>query len=213
MRNKEKRDVLILAYQKYAEDLALRFCKKHNLLHMLDDYKSIAVLGLCRAAHKFKPKFKNKETPTFASFSNIYIVGGLYDELRSTGLYTRAQCKMRSLGEEIEALTIVSIEEPLNETDEDNSSILDTLISEDKAPDEIAIQKEAQDLVKTYISKLPKVERVILCLSLSNKYLTYRDMGYILGFSESRVAQLLIAAKKKMKEALDEFNKETMDET
>ncbi|MBO0768943.1 MAG: RNA polymerase sigma factor WhiG [Solirubrobacterales bacterium] len=93
---------------------------------------------------------------------------------------------------QIAGTTFVALEELWNTTDQngDQVSLLDTL-ADPNAPDPAAIvdQSELQDRISSAISALPDREQLVTSLYYYEN-LTLREIGEVLGVTESRVSQL-----------------------
>ena len=80
---------------------------------------------------------------------------------------------------------------------------IDTLVSEDRRvePESAAATTAAKERFREAFAKLPDREREVAVL-LYVKNLTLREIGDVLGVSESRVCQIHSGLKKKLKEEL-----------
>jgi RNA polymerase sigma factor for flagellar operon FliA len=194
---KDKKNKLICDYMPYAQKQANIFVTKYNIENYLDDFVSIAYLGLCKAAKKYR--FSRKHN--FAHFAAIYIIGAMLDEFRKMDLLTKSERKAKIAGESDTHLQLVSIDE--EQTYDYNTgesyTIADMLESDDIGLDEHIQKQEALQKIQDAVCKLPKQEQLVFCLYMNNNYTTYKEIGHILGMSEARVSQLLHKAKELIK--------------
>lgn len=194
-----KRNKLIEQYMPHASTMARAFTSKYNIEEQYEDYQSTAYEGLCKAAKKFKWR----KGISFSHFSSIYITGAMIDEFRKSDTLTRTERLARLNGEDIQNREFISIYDTLDKVGEDCYTYEDILASPEVDYDsEFKKEKHLQTLQEA-IETLPKLERIVVCLWLSKKYITYKDMSYILGYSESRVAQIFQEGKQKIKEYID----------
>jgi RNA polymerase sigma factor for flagellar operon FliA len=88
-------------------------------------------------------------------------------------------------------LTLLSLNRPKIEEGEDEFKELGEFIPDepDQSPFEILKRQEIKDLLATKIDSLPEKERMVVSLYYYNE-LTMKEVGTILGVTESRVSQL-----------------------
>ncbi len=86
----------------------------------------------------------------------------------------------------------------------DSVSLLDT-IADDSAPDPAAAldQSDLRDRVADAISRLPEREKLVIALYYYEN-LTLREIGEVLGVTESRVSQLHTKAVLRLRSGLSE---------
>jgi len=92
-------------------------------------------------------------------------------------------------------LTLLSLNRPKGEDGDDESwELVDSIPDEpDQSPFEILKRQEIKDLLAKQIDALPEKERMVVSLYYYNE-LTMKEVGEILGVTESRVSQLHSAA-------------------
>lgn len=126
------------------------------------------------------------------------------DEFRQMDVLSRTERKQRINGEEVEDISIVSMEDTIsifNGKDSD-TTVFDILTASDLSLDNIVDKQTAIRKLVQAIKKLPLQERLVFSLYCINRYTTYDDIGDILGISTSRVCQLLHKAKQTLKESI-----------
>jgi RNA polymerase sigma factor for flagellar operon FliA len=88
--------------------------------------------------------------------------------------------------------TIIALDELWNTSDQngDSVSLLDTLPDHNApSPEAVVDQSEVRDRIATAISALPEREKLVIALYYYEN-LTLREIGEVLGVTESRVSQL-----------------------
>ncbi len=92
-------------------------------------------------------------------------------------------------------LSLLSLNRPKAEEGEEEVKELGEFIPDeaDKNPYEVLQRQEIRDLMATQIDGLPEKERMVVSLYYYNE-LTMKEVGKILGVTESRVSQLHSAA-------------------
>jgi RNA polymerase sigma factor (sigma-70 family) len=203
--NKQKQHEMIEQYMPFAINQAKLFTLRYNIDYLLDDFVSLAYIGLCKAAKKFRKKHQI----SFPQFASIYIMGSMFDEFRKMDMLTRLERKRRISGEEVNKYELVSLSEPIQfskEHNEETFNLGDMIPSNCLSLDDTLDRLYYLQQVKDAVAKLPKVERIIMCLHMMNNYINYRDIGIVVGLCESRVAQLLHKAREFVKGEIDGTN-------
>lgn len=92
---------------------------------------------------------------------------------------------------DIDASRLVYLDEAVPGMDQDDApSIADRIEdTSSPAPDELAAESSAIDLLAEAVERLPERERIIVSLYY-NEELTLREIGEVLGVTESRISQL-----------------------
>lgn len=195
----KNRQKLIEDFIPLANKLAKAFITKYSLFEELEDYTSVAYVGLCKAAKKFK---LNKGLK-FSTLAYIYIHGAMLDEFRKTDMLTREERQRRINGEDIEsAITVVSLDDIIPNTTQPYSILL---IDESTIEDDI-LRKEYISRLIAIIKKLPTLEKKIIALYLSDKHNTIQDIGITLGISTTTTFNFLQSALNTIKKELHKQN-------
>ena len=172
---------------------------------------------------------------SFSAYARIRVQGAILDELRKTdwvprsvrNRFSRIQETKQSLREKLgrdpneeevaQALgvgverlremiqgatvrTLVSMEEG----SEDEESVGASLPSADPTPLEAATKEHLREIVRARVTDLPDRERQIVDMYYFQE-LTFREIGQILGITESRVSQLHSRMKARMSSELQEL--------
>ncbi len=184
------------------------------------DLVSAGMLGLIRAVDAFDPGRGTR----FESFASQYVRGAVYDHLRAQDpLPYSTRVKVRRVERTAASLsqtlkrtpTPVEIAAEIGSTPEDVVDLLDTaarvplysieelLERSDSLPEEIdeskldplgeVEQREVEALVMRWIEELPRNERLVLALYY-HEQLKMKEIGAVLGVTESRVSQIRTAA-------------------
>jgi RNA polymerase sigma factor for flagellar operon FliA len=110
---------------------------------------------------------------------------------------------LRQREHEIQASEVTSLNTLVISDDETTIERLDTLISQDTGldPEHATAKNEAKDKFRRAFERLPQRERELAVL-LYVKNMTLREVGEILGVSESRVCQIHSQLKRRLREQL-----------
>lgn len=197
----QSRQKLIKDFRWFAEHQAKLFCSKYYLQQHLEDFKSIAIIGLCKAARKYQRK---KAIP-FKNFAVIYIVGSMLDEFRKMDFCSRSERKfMADTGQILyNDDKFVSLSDFVD-TNTD-TTFEDIIVSDFN----VETKKEQQELIiklLKIIQHLPIIEKKIMCLHLCSDHFSYKEIGQVLGYSESRIAQIYNEALEKIKGVINGTN-------
>jgi len=172
------------------------------------DLISYGLLGLISAIERFDPGREIK----FETFAITRIKGSIIDELRSLDWVPRS---VRAKAREIERMN-AKLEHELHRAptdqematalemtvDDFQASLLDT-IQDPQAPDPAHAmdQTETKDRLADAIARLPEREKLVIALYYYEN-LTLREIGEVLGVTESRVSQLHTKAVLRLKSRL-----------
>src|ERR1700760_3792758 len=173
------------------------------------DLISYGLVGLIGAIERFEPERGIK----FETFAMTRIRGSIIDELRSLGWVPRS---VRSRAREIEqaqaklehqlqrAPTEVDLADKLGMTETElQSALLEIANSWAAAPQEALASNEVKDRLTEAIGSLPEREQLVVALYYYEN-LTLREIGEVLGVTESRVSQLHTKAVMRLKSHLQQ---------
>src|SRR3954468_12623584 len=215
-RSHDLRTERILAHTGLAKGIALRLAGRVPKSVDVDDLVAAGMLGLIDAANRYDA---GRGIP-FEAYSRRRIQGAILDALRAEDHLSRrerrsgreadrAEERMRTKlkreltpEETLKARRGVPRTLPHSQTfvpvEDADDGTLDTSL------DAFARLSTAQDVVRLRdaIATLPERERQILALYYEEE-LTYREIGSILGVSESRICQILRAVQRKLRERLE----------
>ena len=218
--SKRERDELILQHYPMVRRVAYRMVSRYPSCIEADDLVAIGTLGLIDAVDKFE----TNRSVSFSAYARIRVQGAILDELRKAdwvprsvrNRFSRIQLTRQSLKETlgrnpteeeiakeldvgVERLremiqgstvrTLVSMEEGSEEED----SVGSTLPSPEPTPLEAATKEHLGKMVRARVTDLPERE------------LTFREIGQILGITESRVSQLHSRMKARMSSEMQEL--------
>jgi RNA polymerase sigma factor for flagellar operon FliA len=179
------------------------------------DLISYGLVGLIGAIERFEPERGIK----FETFAMTRIRGAIIDELRSLDWVPRS---VRSRAREIEAAqaklehelqrslleiansSVYALDElwTVSDSSGDQVSLLDTIADEGAAdPQEALDTSEVKDRLTEAIGSLPEREQLVVALYYYEN-LTLREIGEVLGVTESRVSQLHTKAVMRLKSHL-----------
>jgi RNA polymerase sigma factor for flagellar operon FliA len=214
---KAGREERILAHKGLARQMALRMAGRLPSCVDLDDLIGAATLGLLDAVDRFD---ETRSIP-FEAYARTRIQGAILDALRAEDHLSRrdrrksreadlAEDKLRNrIKREPNADEVHSVRAGVPRTlphgmvfvsieDADDSLLADRSPSDAFAALAMS-QSHAQ--LRAAVAALPERNRLILSLYYEQE-LTYREIGGILGVTESRICQLLRSAHTRLKEEL-----------
>lgn len=218
---------LIEAYIELVKIIAGRLYSSYGTNVEYDDLVSYGIFGLIDAIEKFEIDKSVK----FETYAQIRIRGAIIDQLRNLdwiprsirqkaksveAAYRRLENQLgrnatdnemakeleisldefHSTLQQINNLNIVSLEENLVE-----GNMKSLTGSNDNTPEDIVCKQETKFLLQTSIDQLPDREKQVISLYYYDE-LTYKEIGVLLGISESRVSQLHSKAVSRLKSKL-----------
>src|ERR671919_508186 len=189
------RDRLILTYAPLVKYVAGRLGSGLPAHVEEGDLVSYGLLGLIGAIERFDPDRDIK----FETYAIARIKGSIIDELRSMDWVPRS---VRARARDIER-TIAQLEAKLGRapTDEDIARI-DTIEDPQAAEPQAAMaHTELREALGEAIARLPEREKLVVTLYYYEE-LTLREIGEVLGVTESRVSQLHTKAILRLKARL-----------
>jgi RNA polymerase sigma factor for flagellar operon FliA len=215
-RSMELRNELILSYIHIVKYIVLRILTSYGGYPDMDDLMSYGILGLIDAVEKYDAEKGAK----FETYASLRIKGAIIDQLRKQDWVPRSlRAKVRDIKECYESLEarsgkqatdeevaeklnmgvdelqktlmqsytfqVISLDEQIMETVRWDSSIR----KEDANPEHEYVDKELREILTEHINRLSEKERLVLTLYYYEE-LTLKEIGKVLGVSESRVCQI-----------------------
>jgi len=220
----EEREKLILDHYPMVRRVAYRLVSRYPSCVEADDLVTIGMLGLIDAVDRFE----HDRSISFSAYARIRVQGAIVDELRKVDWVPRsvrnradritksrellqerlqrpptAEELAEHLGVEVTRLqemirdstvrTLVS----MDEGGDDEDPVRDHLAAEDVDPLQFAMQSHLREVVRDAIGELPERERNLVEMYYYRD-LTFKEIGKILGVTESRVSQLHSRLKKRL---------------
>jgi len=205
----------ILAHTALAKGIALRLAGRVPKSVEMDDLIAAAMLGLIDAADRYD---QSRGIP-FEAYSRRRIQGAVLDALRAEDHLTRRERRAGREADRAEERMRMKLKRELTveEAHQARRGVPRTLphaqtfvpIEDaddgtfDRSLDAFARLSTAEDIgrLRDAIARLPERQRQILALYYEEE-LTYREIGSILGVTESRICQILRGVQRKLKEQL-----------
>lgn len=232
---KQEREQLILSHYAMVRRVAFRMVSRYPSCIEADDLITIGTLGLIDAVDKFESN-RSVSFSAYARirvqgaildelrkadwvprsvrnrFSKLQETRKLlFEELGRDPTEDELAVKLEVSVERLRALikgatvrTVVSIEEG---KDDNENKIGSTLPSQEPTPLEAATREHLREAVRKKVSDLPERERQIVDMYYFQE-LTFREIGEILGITESRISQLHSRMKSRLNSDLEILVKE-----
>lgn len=214
--NANERERLILQHYPMVRRLAYRMVSRYPSCVEADDLIAIGTLGLIDAVDRFE----HTRSESFAAYARIRVQGAIVDELRKADWvprsvrdrnhrisYARQELektlgrepsddevaqklevdvqRLRSMERDATLRTLVSMEE----SNEGEDSLGNMLASPDFNPLEDAVRHRVRQSVQGAMGDLQPRERLLVELYYFRD-MTFKEIGEVLGVTESRVSQL-----------------------
>ena len=232
------RDQLIVQYYPMVQRIAVKMAARYPTSVDVGDLVGIGTMGLIDAAERFDPEMNT----SFSSYALIRIKGAIVDGLRKQDWVPRsvrtkqreldqAEREARRVGKENDNAAVakfMDVDEGTLQNIRKNSQVLtqvsmwetksggeqsiaDTLQSDESTPvDDFDRRDEAQQ-VQRALSRLPERDQTIARLHYyENK--TFKEIGDLLGVTESRISQLHTRFKRRLLESLAQESEDSADQ-
>ncbi|MEO0436807.1 MAG: RNA polymerase sigma factor FliA [Pseudomonadota bacterium] len=220
-------DALVREYLPLVQRIALRLKAKLPPDIEVDDLLQVGLMGLLRA----KESYDASQGASFSTYAGIRIKGAMLDEIRTNDWLPRSiQSQFRQVSEAIESLDAqlgrpaqdAEIADALSMSLEEYQQLAGRLscarmthiedseeasMAESKLAnpfEEVGDEASRMALVDA-IQKLPEKERLMMSLYYSED-LNLKEIGAVLGVSESRVSQIHGQALARLRSALRAWN-------
>ncbi len=226
----DAKNKLIEKYIELVKIIAGRLYSTYGSSIEYDDLVSYGIFGLLDAIEKFDI---NKNVK-FATYAQIRIRGAIIDQLRDLDWVPRSVRQKSKLLEETynkleneygrnatdlevakelgislkelnkllqqtNSFNILSLEEKIYD-----SNIISIRDKQDLLPESIICDQELYETLQKNIESLPERERIVISLYYYDE-VTYREIGEILGVSESRISQIHSKAISRLKSRLSGY--------
>ena len=225
---KERSD-LVMRCLPIVRKAAWRLCARMPSSVDAEDLVSIGLVAVCEAADRFE----DDRAESFLAYVKIRVRGAMLDELRRNDWVPRSVRdrsdrlkqareslrnklgrapteaelaaelgvdaeRLRELLDDSAVLTLVSADA----NEETNQSVQDFLASDNDLPDDALMRAHTRELVRKTLDDLPARLRSVAELYYLRE-LSLREIGEIMGVTESRVCQLHTRLKERLKELID----------
>jgi RNA polymerase sigma factor for flagellar operon FliA len=211
------RDAVIRAHIGLARNLALRLAGRVPACVDLDDLIGAGVLGLIDAVDRFDP---SRAIP-FEAYARTRIQGSILDAMRAEDHLSRRERRASREADRAEDKARMKLGRELTVEESHGARCgvprslahSQTFVQIDDAEDaalaneEIAFARIAaaqeHERVRELVACLPERERTILALYYEEE-LTYREIGQVMGVTESRICQILRGIHQTLRKGLQE---------
>lgn len=226
-----KAEQLIEQYSNLVHRIAYHLTARLPASVVVDDLIQVGMIGLLDASQHYDPS----QGAAFETYATIRIRGAMLDELRRNdwapkSIHRKArdmlECIKRIEGRtgrearpnEIAREMDISLDEYYRLSQETNScrimNFIDIGADDDSFRDSLAVdmnsplegiqKEEFRDLLIDAINDLPEREKMIISMYYDDE-LNLREIGEVLGVSESRISQLMSQAHLRIRKAMSEF--------
>ncbi len=215
-KNLELRNQLVMQYVALVKAIVLRMLPTYRKHVDFDDLMSCGLLGLMDAIDKFDLKKEVK----FETYASLRIKGEIVDQIRKQDWAPISlRQKIKRIEEGIESLegklgrspteqelaayvsmNVEDVKRTLDESHTFNVVCLDEILVDrmggeelvpgsGEGPEESLEKKELREILSQSIDSLPEKERMVVSLYYHDE-LTLKEIGAVLGVSESRISQI-----------------------
>lgn len=180
----------VIQFLPLVERVAKRIARRLPRSVALDDLVGAGSLGLIDAVKRFDPA----RAPSFSAYAELRIRGAILDHLRALDWLPRSMRASVNRGESDAA--VVSIDDRAGLGCDGFAASLPT-------PSTLLEQRELRTCLAAAIAALPARSRRVLALYYVDE-LTLKEVGAVLGVTESRVCQLHGEAVQRLKSVVTE---------
>ncbi|MBI1945889.1 MAG: sigma-70 family RNA polymerase sigma factor [Deltaproteobacteria bacterium] len=179
----------VMQYLPLVERVAKRVARRLPRSVALDDLVGAGSLGLIDAVKRFDPA----RAPSFSAYAELRIRGAILDHLRALDWLPRSMRASVKRGESDAA--VLSI-------DDRRGPGCDGFAANQPSASTVLEQREQRDRLSAAIAALPERTRRVLGLYYVDE-LTLKEVGQVLGVTESRACQLHGEAVLRLRGALE----------
>ena len=230
-RSLELRNQLVLYYVHLVKSIVLRMVPTYRKYVDFDDLMSCGLIGLMDAIDKFDLKKEVK----FETYATLRIKGEIIDQIRKQDwapISLRQKIKKIEEGfEHLElehgraatesevaeyvSMNVEDVKKTLDESHTFNLICLDEILvdrvrseellaSREGSPEDSYEAGEMKEVLAQYVDALPEKERLVVSMYYNDE-LTLKEIGAVIGVTESRVSQIhskaLMTLRTKMRQA------------
>lgn len=231
--NEKSRDALVVEYAPLVKRIAHHLMGRLPQTVQVDDLIQAGMIGLLEAAKNYDPS----KGATFETYAGIRIRGTMLDEVRRNDWLPRSVYKnSRLISEAVRIvenregrdakdfevakqldMELSSYQQMLKDTSSgqlygfDDLGVTDDILKSDRKsehgePDIQAQREDLYELLVSIIDQLPERERLVLSLYYDDE-LNLKEIGAVLGVSESRVCQIHSQAMHRIQARMPDWKK------
>lgn len=224
----KQRDALIVAHLPMVRRVAKRLSARYPSSVDIDDLLSIGTMGLIDATNRFD----QERNTTFSAYAQIRVMGAIVDELRKQDWVPRtvrsrnreieraknairqqggnadANSVADKMGIGVQALTNMERDSQVytqismwERRADSDQQVADTLVSPELTPAQDLDQMGVKNVLLAAVRTLPPRDQTIVQLYYFEER-SFREIGDMLGVTESRVSQIHSRIKRRLKENL-----------